>query len=189
MNHLVLYKYFLFLVLLWLTGCAKFNVPPDYELKNNKQVGLLVMSVNYNTRSATLHYENMSTHENDAIMTSTVHDKIDFNQPKGRLIVAELPVGEYQFYKWHADIDNFEYISPLFSAQFTIKQGKPVYIGNLNIKAKIIYPFMKVEYEHTITDKSERDIALLKKKYPKLDVTELELQIRKILPGVILQRK
>jgi len=189
MKRLVVYKLFIFLAFLALVGCAEFNVPPNYELQKDKQVGLLVMSVNHNTRAITLHYENMVNHKHDVVMTSTVQDKMDFRQPKGRLIVAELPAGEYQFYQWQTDIENFQYTSPLFSAPFTIEQGKPVYVGNLNIKAKIIYPFMKVEYEHTISNKSERDIALLKKKYPKLDISELEVRTSKITPGIVLQRK
>ena len=184
-----IYSFYIFLVFLSLTGCAKINVQTDYQLQQDKQVGLLVMSVTHNTRAVTLHYENMDNHADDVIMTSTIHDKIDFTQPKGRLVVSELPVGKYHIYQWQTDVDGFHYTSPLLSIPFTIEQGKAVYIGGMNINAKVIYPFMKVEYEHVIKDKSERDLALLKKKYPKLDISNLKVNISNVMPSIIFQRK
>ncbi len=183
------YNFFLFLIFLSLTGCSKVNVQTDYQLQQDKPVGLLVMSVTHNTRAVTLQYKNMDNHMDGAIMTSTIHDKMDFTQPKGRLMVSELPVGKYHIYQWQTDVDGFHYTSPLLSIPFTIEQGKAIYIGSLNINTKIIYPFMKVEYEHMIKDKSERDIALLKKKYPKLDLENFKVDISNVMPAIIFQRK
>lgn len=187
MGRLVAHKFIIPLLILVLTGCAKFNVSPDYELQEGKQVGLLVMSINHNTEAITLDYRKIDKSESGAIMTSTMHDEIDFKQPKGRLVVLELSPGSYEFYQWQTNFGRLRYVSPLISAPFTIEQGKAVYVGSLDVKAELENPMVGVEYGHTITDKSERDIALLKKKYPKLDVNRLDIQISSITQGIILR--
>ena len=180
-------KFMIIVIILALTGCATPNIEKDYELQTKNKTGLLVMSVTHNTKVVTLNYKNLSSSEEGAILTSTMKDRFDFKQPKGRLVVIELPVGEYELNQWVTEIDIYQFTSPLFSAPFSIKQGSILYIGNFDLKASLIHPFMKVEYEHTISDRYERDISLLFKKYNKLKIEKIDKNISKFTPIIIVK--
>ncbi len=175
--------YFLLLLFLSVPSCANFNVTREYVLDKDKDVGILVMSINHNTDTITLRYGNKSNSETGAIMTSTIYDAMDFRQPKGRLVVIELPSGGYEFYQWETYFKNIRYTSAYISAPFFIEKGKVTYIGNLHIYAELVNPvstYIGVKSELVFTDKSERDIPLLKKKYPKLDIDNLSKKISQI---------
>jgi hypothetical protein len=95
--------------------------------------------------------------------------------PVGRLAVLELPAGEYEFYQWQGDTLLWSLISPdyavysdPFAVRFTVAPGKVTYAGGLQLELpKYIPPGLMVgQYRLHTVKMDERDLALLRSKYP-----------------------
>lgn len=102
--------------------------------------------------------------------------------PVGRLAVLELPAGDYEFYQWQGDTLLWYLISPdyavysdQFAVRFTVAPGKVTYVGGLQLELpKYIPPgLMEGKYRLHTVKMDERDLALLRSKYPSVAKQEI----------------
>lgn len=173
-----LIRYITVIVAWVLTGCATFNVPSDYSLAHNSNQGLVVMSLTHSVASVIVDYRPVAAGKPGAgsFMTGNMQDPLDWTHPNGRLVVAELPPGQYELYQWRAEGMNVTYTSKLFSIPFTIEAGKATYIGNLFINMDET----TAKYTLSVTDTSARDLPLLIRHYPNIKQTDVSTEISKI---------
>lgn len=166
------------LVALFLAGCANFNVPSDYSLAHKNDKGLIVMSLAHSLSSVIVDYRPVENGKqgDGAFMTGNMQDPMDWDHPKGRLVVAELPAGKYELYQWRSEGINVTYTSKIFSIPFTVVGGKATYIGNLFVNIDESTSIYKLE----VADKSERDLPLLIRKYPNIKGSDIIKDISRI---------
>lgn len=171
----LLMKSLTLLIALVLTGCATFNVSSDYSLAHNPEKGLVVMSLSHSLSSVIVDYRPVgkSQQGDGAFMTGTLKDPMDFDHPKGRLVVAELPAGQYELYQWRAEVLDLTYTSKLFSIPFTVVAGKATYIGGLFVNVNET----TAKYKLSVTDQSTRDLPLLLQRYPHIKQTDVVKEI------------
>lgn len=107
----------------------------------------------------------------------------------GRVFAFLLPAGEYKFYKTLLE----EVWSKRISMPFTVLPGRITYLGNIHIqaqenetsfadKAKLLIARFSVSGKSRYTSKfgirdmRERDLELLKKKHPNLEIDDVEVR-------------
>lgn len=169
-------KYLVGVAILALAGCATFNVDKDYAFAGKTGTGLVVLSLTHSTPAATIDYRSLGGNKTGAFMTGNVQDKMDWDRPKGRLVVAELPVGQYEIHQWRSGHANVTYTSKPFSIPFTVTQGKAVYIGNVFLDINELTGLYRV----SVVDRGDRDIALLLERYKKLNQSDVVKGISKV---------
>ncbi len=95
--------------------------------------------------------------------------------PVGRLAVLQLPAGEYEIFQWKGDTTvwtrgglNYAVNSTVFSIRFTVRPGEVSYLGQLRLilPNEVGLADMKADFRIEFTRAPERDLALLKSKYP-----------------------
>ncbi len=89
--------------------------------------------------------------------------KIPADKPYGRVVIIELPEGEYEFYSWWGS-NGKGIMRPKeeFSLRFKVIAGKAVYLGNLH------FWFQGHQWKMKVTDMRERDLPLLYQKNPSI---------------------
>jgi len=168
-------------ILLLLSGCATFNVDTGYSFSDDMSSGLLVFSFTHSSTNETNHgaildLRGIGDSENileQSVMTGTLKDPFDWEKPRGRLVVIELPAGKYEIYKWRSFQGNIEYSSTaLFSIPFRITEQKATYIGNINLNISPIGLYTINKH-----DTASRDIPLFLSKYSRIKEQDI---IRKV---------
>lgn len=152
---------YILLAAVFLSGCATPNVDKDYVLNADSGKGLLVMSLTHVTDNIIVDYRGKSK---GRFMTGTVQYPVDWESPYGRLVVAELPAGRYEFYQWHSGRKYLTYIPTPFSIPFMIAAGKVSYVGNIYISINDA----KKMYDVDITDQSDKDFPLMLHRFNKI---------------------
>ncbi|MFW2372481.1 MAG: hypothetical protein ACN4GM_05115 [Gammaproteobacteria bacterium] len=173
-----------------LTGCATSNINKEFDFIENSQTGVVIGSLTQDVSgSAYARYYMQSV--TDSSKPITLHSrqqnlsglmpgfvKSEFIGMDGRLFTIELVEGEYKFTHWDVNSGSTNYFPVKLptSLKFEVTAGEIVYLGNIHMR--LIDDGM-LPY---ISNKSERDIALFKQKYPKL--TDHTIQIRPLAQGL-----
>ncbi len=165
------------LLLVTLGGCSTIpsNVGPDYMMAAGSDKGLLVMSLTYSGECGFSHFVRMRAKGKRTTMlipfedhSSWTYDKRECPLPKerfaGRLAVLELPVGEYEIDGYYSLTVRDKYYPdetpPLI---VNIQAGKASYLGNIHLHVG------DTIYTRVTSEKSDRDMDLLLKQYPRVD--------------------
>lgn len=159
-------------MVLWLAACTKItDVRTDYSLSGQSGNGLVAMSLTHTLQHATIVYQNKDGGSigGGVFATGIFHNPFDWENPKGRLVVMELPAGKYEMYRWQAFHGNITYTSKDFSMPFVVEEGRVNYIGNFFIN--IDESAGKSRFERY--DMSKRDIPLLLQRYK--NITESQI--------------
>ena len=154
-----------------LPGCSNIgNVKPDFNFGPNPKVGLVVLSTVEDNRctglplerSSTFYYSRISDADEPVwdIIVSNPFIKTDFSDPPGSLKVLSLEEGEYAFTIWVCNYGNRRITTPIMRPRFRVKSGEIIYLGEIHF---LVPPDGK-SVTTTISDKSERDLALFSKK-------------------------
>ena len=85
----------------------------------------------------------------------------DWQDPAGRLIIQELPPGQYELFRYESR--NGTLYSDGFSYRFHVSPGVVTYIGGILLVSTSL-----MNNQFALVDASERDLALLKQKAPAL---------------------
>ena len=163
-------RYVKYLVaLLLLSSCASFNAPLDYRLDSKSNRGLVVFS--FTTKGILdnffLQYQKDDLKEKGDITLWTNKNPLDWSSTfKGRLIVLDLSEGNYEIFRLIAPLDVASHEN--FSIPFEVIPGKVTYLGNVHVKVP-----NRVNYNYTVKDESERDLALLFSRYTQLSRNDL----------------
>jgi hypothetical protein len=164
---------FLLVLAVALGGCARFylttsfNVENYYALEPSLGKGLLALSFTANPEvpNMTLRYRRAQEFLSYGEITLWTHrNPLDWTDPKGRLVVIELPEGHYEFYDM---VTALARSGVFFSIPFSITSGKVTYLGNVQVT------FKGFKYTVQVQDMSSRDVPLLLQRYPRLGPTDL----------------
>jgi hypothetical protein len=159
-----------------LTGCATNNVPSDYLLGAANKGGVAIASITYQGAYSgyIVYYRELSGNASgrfeagQGMMPIPVPEKSDFGAlAKGKLVVAELPPGEYEIAGWRVS-SGYASVSPAssFSIRFRIDPGKAVYIGNFNFVQTARMGLAVTGAEVNFKGEQDRDLSVLKLRYP-----------------------
>ncbi len=150
-------------------SCASFNAPLDYKLNRASGKGLAVFSLTTEgvfNNFYIMYRDRQGGNVDGDISLFTRQTPLDWDSiEKGRIIILELPEGEYELYR----VSNIHYSSlKFFSIPFDVKSGKIVYFGNVHVNIPNTDYF-----KYTVQDRSVRDLNLLFSRYKKLSRKDL----------------
>ncbi|GAB3254432.1 hypothetical protein GCM10027296_22620 [Chitinimonas naiadis] len=163
-----------------LSGCATRNVSSSYTLDPNGSKGIIVASVTYQGAYSGygVFYRNMNAsggrpallEAGQGMMLIPIPEKSDFGSAaKGKLIVAELMPGDYEVFDWRVSSGPAT-VTPRnkFSVRFKVEPGKAVYLGNFDFLQTARLGLTVTGAELSLRGEMERDLAVLRDKYPTL---------------------
>ena len=192
-------KFLLIFIVIFTTGCATSNVNKNYSLNKETKKGLLLASISwsdnpkgapgyaadtsdisYKLKSKTTSYIH-SLHLDPTLGLDPFKDFThDSGTGSGRIVALELPEGDYEIYGWRLFQGSSDHISnnEPFSIPFRIKNGEASYIGELNLSIFRVKNIFSVGVfgggTLSLTDKSERDFKLIRKKFPNINENNIK---------------
>lgn len=154
-------------------SCAPPGIPTSYTLSPDAGRGLVVFSFSSNLQSLALYIRRggeTSSLTSVELRTWWIHP--DWENPRTRLIVMELPAGAYEIHRW-VDIDWRGVLEPdePFTVPFTVAPGRAAYVGNVHVARG------ETRYAVRTFDRSERDLSLLFTRYPALQRESVDVTI------------
>lgn len=154
-------------------ACVTFNIPAEYGLNPASGKGLAVFSLTANDQPGnfTISYRSAGGETKGTVNLQTLRDPLDWRDPRGRLVVIELPAGSYEFYDW-AGLRGRS--TEQFSIPFSIEPGKATYLGNVH------FHVVSGLYGVRVGDRSSRDLPALFARYPNLQRDAVKTQITKV---------
>ncbi len=177
-------------VLLVLTGCATPNLDKGYSIKETSKKGVIIASL---TKTGHGHWPpgynfKHITGSTKGILEfkQNMFDRIvsDFSGVEGKLVVLELPAGEYKISRWFI---NQGYIGlesrKGFDLRFEVRPGNVTYIGELNNdrEAGGIFGIGLGRMTFNIKNSKERDLGEVQKEYPNMSLASVETNLITIL--------
>ena len=180
---------------IFITGCVTLPMKVSQEsLEGNK--GVILASVTKSGGSDVWFYYkkvgDSKVKRMDAVGLSMIGVPDDFPNDKnkqGRVLAFQVEPGEYELTKWTIydfHLDYYKYISPksIKPIRFTVRANRVTYLGNLHvdtIEGKNIFgaPIF-IGGRATIRNNYSQDIAIFKKKYPKLSNLPIDTQVHPI---------
>lgn len=188
-----------------LAGCFQNNVNSDFSLENAKESGVLVASLGRSGATdfnMTLTLRNVQTGKKSVIVVDNNSTDKDFGQierevtgngftldwghapkdnPVGRLVVLNLPAGEYEIRGFDGDAPRFSQQSAVkyflnsdpLAAHFTVAPGQITYLGSVVIAMPdaLFYGQPSGQFHVATADARDRDGKLLQQKFPRLGGT------------------
>jgi hypothetical protein len=185
-----------------LAGCFQNNVSSDFSLESAKDSGVLVASLGRSGATdfnMTLTLRNVQTGKKSIVVVDNNKTDSDFGKierevtgkgftldwghaakdnPVGRLVVLNLPVGEYEIRGFDGDAPRFAQQSAVkyflnsdpVAAHFTVNAGQITYLGSVVIAMPdaIYYGQPTGQFHVATADARDRDGKLLQQKYPRL---------------------
>lgn len=162
----------------WLTGCATPNVPATYSPDTKSNKGIVVASITYKGvySSYRIFYREVNGKTEGLLEFGAglspipIRAKSDFGKAAtGKLIVAELPAGEYEVYNWAVFNGNVRVTAAnQFSIRFKVEPGKAVYLGNFAFQTTRSFGLSISGADLSLKGEQERDLAVLKEKFPNM---------------------
>jgi len=199
------------LVVFVVTGCSIRNVKQDFSFKEGGDSGLLFMSVTQpqtgpingaltkidfdgvKKGSVTSLEESMfggSPSFKEVLKTTSGKGLFgedmqrDFEDRRGRVILIELPAGDYGFFSWRSSAGNVG-IRPSSTppkVDFTIKNGEVTYAGNYHLVSlegeNIFRMTLLAGVYPVVSDTYDRDLQVMHKNYPAMTGYKVNKDIR-----------
>ena len=159
-------------------ACAKLNVGSGYRADPASGKGLAVFSFTANDRVSNfyLQYHAMGGGKPRGDITLwTVQDPLDWRDPRGRLVVIELPAGEYELYNVAGMGLQFSASEP-FSAPFTIEPGRVKYLGNVHV----VIGTTLTAFSVGVTERAAQDLGTFFERYPRLSPDDVDVAITRV---------
>ncbi|WP_230182093.1 hypothetical protein [Aquabacterium sp. CECT 9606] len=159
-----------------LSACV--NVPSDYKFDDKKVVGVVIGSITYESGLGL--YRVLVTPENgdktyflqagSGDWYPFVKNTDEDLQAKGDTFAVELPTGKYVIKSWQVRQGARTANSSMpIGIPFSVEAGKAIYLGSFN---------WSPDWENvSLRDKSNRDLPIIKKRFPFLERTPLALAI------------
>ncbi len=189
MNNSV-FRHIAILLAFILSGCATPNLDRAYSTKETSNNGVIIASL---TKTGHGHwppgynFKNIDG-SNKGILKfdQDMFDRItsDYSGLDGKLIVLELPAGEYQIYRWFISqgyiglesVDGFD-------IRFTVEPGKAFYIGELNNDrdAGGLLGMGLGRMSFNVKDGRGRDLKVVEKLYPNLASTDIQTNLMSVV--------
>ena len=172
-----------------LFGCATPNVDADYRPANDASSGAVILSMAFSGALAGYRvwyhpFPDASPKRSffevgeSQVLTSPFHTYDFTANGKGDLIVAKLPVGDYEIDSWSLSAGAYSSRSAEpFQIRFSVRAGRAAYIGSFRFMQTGGNFMGTTSAVVSYSDMSERDLALAKKKWPNLAGTPIDLAI------------
>ena len=162
-----------------LAACATPSVPPSFRLDSSKSDGVVSGSLSYDGRYSGYRVlyrrfpdgkpERFEIGES-MVLIPTV-PQWDFKEANlsGNVFAASLPAGEYEVFAWSVG-SGYSRVNPTapFSIRFRVEPGKMVYLGSFHFQQTSSMGLAVTGVSVSYLDRIERDLAMIKKKYPGL---------------------
>lgn len=129
------------------TGCSTRNLGTEYDFRNLNGKTILFGSISQTKTSSLggpygwLYYKGPKIGwfltRKEKVPASYVYDSGDFKSVTGRIIMVELPPGDYIFYNWRVNNGTSATIHPRTAPEeikFALKEGEINYIGNFHFE-------------------------------------------------------
>lgn len=192
-----------------LVGCKAAQIPNNFILQRDSSKGVAVVSLTYSgacVRGVAVSYSKKTIYvpfRGEVNLLEEERDLLDWGKwcevstfwpgkwPEGvtqsevgRVFAFELPAGEYKFYRILLEGDWFWRIS----MPFTVLPGRITYLGNIHIQAQenelsignLFSGKARFTSKFGIRDMRERDLELLEKKHPNLEIDDVEVRLLKV---------
>ena len=186
----------LYVFVIFLSGCATSNVSKSFTTQELNKDGVVIFSVTktlskkgeQSSRFAevSLGYINKTTKKQGSVTTDSTYglisSKSDFENIKGKLFVIKLESGRYEFNSWVIRTrglggDRYILLQDVKTTPFEVKQNQVIYLGELNIDMIVQKNFFGTNLifggELNIKDSFDRDMKVLQKNYPKIELTRV----------------
>jgi hypothetical protein len=173
-----------------LLGCAATSVKDDFSFDENKNDGIVVVSVSHDRKDGThaavarFHMDwgavdkdtwMVQSREELLLLGSGMFKESEFDGVFGRLFAINMPAGKHELNGWQVSSQG-ALIEPRVqptALAFDVKAGEVKYIGNLHIHMDTGRNIFGMAVTGggipEIRDERERDLAAFKKRFPKLD--------------------
>jgi len=183
------------LFLLVSTGCATRypNIKPGTSSIDFTKNGAVVGSVQETTTGRLsggiyFYYQNIGSGAGGTLATRNPfvgqdNDFGDTKKTRGGVFAIALPPGSYEFNDWLINNGTGADISPRNpkKASFLVEAGEVTYIGNLNMLLRTGKNLLGLEIisggRPVITNQADRDISIIKTKYPFLANKEIKVNV------------
>lgn len=176
-------------------GCTVPEVGPAFRKPDGGKLAAVVMSITrHGVQEFTMLLEVVGDgHDYRNIIDVADYSKLDWkppegyapipkNRPAGRLVVFQLPPGRYKITRWNGESDVFGdddsgygVFSKPISIRFNAPPGQVTYVGNLHFAftEKMNGYIYNGKYRIETRATEERDLALMKRKFPEISLTDL----------------
>lgn len=184
-------KFLLLAALVCLLGaCATPNIGKDYVLDEKSGKGVVVGSITYagGYSGYRVSYRQMPNgprgffETGKGVVLIPYFPKGDFEDQelKGNLFVAELPPGEYEMFTWTISSGPATVTASVpFSVSFRVEPGKAVYLGNFEFTQTASFGLTVTGAALTYRESAERDMAVFRRKYPRLSEVPVSSSIER----------
>jgi hypothetical protein len=167
--------------MLLLSACTSTNIPKEYKLPENSNVGLAVGTITYTGSIGA--YRILVTNESNTIKYRFEIGQVQWDPfsegefdkdlgMKGKPFATELPAGNYILSHWLiAQGASTTMSKEPISIPFTIEAGKPIYLGNFHFTKTSNFGLGGTKTALvTLEDKANRDLPILNKRYPSINL-------------------
>lgn len=175
-----------FSLFLWgCTGWHQINYDPSYNVEQDKNYGLVVISITHsgaNDIPYKLHYRNHDKNKKHIKgqiniigikdwQPTTYGPTTSKSSYQGRVVVLKLPPGQYEFYDLIIE-DGYQeaswYTQSNISIPFISTSGNTEYAGNFHIWSQENNEEYGLSYEYYHSDERIRDLDVLRNKFPNI---------------------
>lgn len=162
------------------TGCATSSIPKTATFDSQSDHGLVLGSISHSgdRPSYKVFYSGVDNNTQGQIQSGSrglflrnwPGGDLDTVGLRGDLFAIKLPAGDYQFYSWNvSNRDRHTYPADDFSLKFSVQPGIANYLGNFHFGTESSDELTSAEVDVTYSDEFARDMALLQRKYEKVD--------------------
>lgn len=182
------WKCFSLLAMLVLAGCATPNVDQNVAPSQLANTGLVFASVSTSVEYrfgpiALFNFKKggIAKSREEHIPGATLKPS-ELQEDYGRLVVLEMPAGANSLQRWHVAHGTTHYTprQDFPEINFMVEPGKALYLGNLHVHVRMGRNFVNQpvigDLVPEIRDFSDRDVAMLKSRYPNIGDNEIILE-------------
>lgn len=195
-------RFAIFLVGLVLSGCATKSVDTSFAFTPETETGLIVGSASSDKKDTSWYdglvkFYYIKTSEVGQLASKNAGyvyalpptlplgtpGPSEFSDSDGSVFAIALAPGDYILSRWEIEVGAYAIIYPVepVPLPFTVEKGKATYIGNLHMffrTGRNIIGLPSIDDGRpVISDRSERDIPMLLKRYPNLKREEIGIKI------------
>jgi hypothetical protein len=181
----------IFLLCAMMAACATPSIEPDFKPTSEAGGGVVVGSITYEGSFSgySVGYRRVGTNSQLGRIQAGAgmlfvpyipRGDADALGTRGELFAIELPEGDYEVHRWFISSGPASVASTSpFSIRFKVERGRVVYIGNFHFRQTSRMGLTVTGGELSYLERAERDLPLIKRKYPNLDGTPIDLAVER----------
>jgi hypothetical protein len=172
-------------------GCTTPNIEPDFKFRAEARSGVVAGSITYEGSFSgySVMYRRVGTNSQTGSIRAGAGTVLvpyfprgdaDALGASGELFAVELPEGEYEVHRWLISSGPASVVpTSSFSIRFTVLPGRVIYIGNFHFRRTSRLGLTVTGGELSYLERAERDLPLIKRKYPSIAATTIDVAIKR----------